>query len=143
MPASSLPFRSLLHAAWEPVARRDARVFQVAFLTAFLAFVLGWRGYTLAPPFMAIVIVGCLATQEIATRLSGAKPSGFLSPLISALSLCLLLRTGSPWVALLAAVLSIGSKFVIRVNGKHVFNPTNFGLLVTVALTGEIGRAHV
>ena len=129
--------RALVRGLWQPVARRDARVFQVAFLSAFLAFVLAYRDYTLPPLSMAVVVAGCLATQEVAARLSQAPASGYLSPLISALSLCLLLRTGSPWTALLAAVLSIASKFVIRYRGKHVFNPTNFGLLVTVALTGD------
>lgn len=135
LPTSSV--RRLVHAAWQPLARRDPRVFQVAFLTVFLAFVLAYRDLTLPPLSMAVAVVGCLATQAIATPLAGAKAAGYLSPLISALSICLLLRAGSPWTVLLAAALSIGSKFVIRVNDKHVFNPTNFGILVTVALTGD------
>jgi hypothetical protein len=54
------------------------------------------------------------------------------SALISGLSLCLLLRTDEPLLAAVAAVLAIGGKFVLRVRGKHVFNPTNFGLMVMV-----------
>jgi hypothetical protein len=61
------------------------------------------------------------------------------SAAISALSLCLLLRTGRPALATAAAVLAIGSKFVIRVRGKHVFNPTNFGLVaMMVASRGQV-----
>ncbi len=62
----------------------------------------------------------------------GAKPPGAYDPrsaLISGLSLCLLLRTNSLLLAITAAVVTIASKFVIRVNGKHLFNPTNFGVV--------------
>jgi enediyne biosynthesis protein E5 len=52
-------------------------------------------------------------------------------------ALCLLLRTSSPLVAAFAAALAIGSKSLIRVDGKHVFNPANFGIVAAVVLTGE------
>lgn len=77
---------------------------------------------------------------------SGAPPgAGFAfewrSALISALSLCLLLRARHPaWLAL-AALLAVGSKFVLRVpradggGHKHVLNPTN-GAIVLLLLAG-------
>ena len=40
-------------------------------------------------------------------------------------------------MAALAGVLAIASKFLLRVRGKHVFNPTNFGILAAVLLTGR------
>src|SRR5207247_3026269 len=60
------------------------------------------------------------------------------SALISGLSLCLILRTGSPGLATAAAVIAIASKFLIRFNGKHLFNPTNFGLVAMMALTPRV-----
>jgi Na+-transporting NADH:ubiquinone oxidoreductase subunit NqrB len=60
------------------------------------------------------------------------------SALISGLSLCLLLRTDSLLLAAAAAVLSVGSKFVLRVRGKHVFNPTNFGVVVMMLLGDRV-----
>jgi len=50
------------------------------------------------------------------------------------LSLCLLLRSDSLAIAAFAALVTIASKFLIRSQGKHVFNPTNFGLVVTILL---------
>lgn len=41
------------------------------------------------------------------------------------------------WVFVLAAFLSISGKFLIRRNKKHVFNPTNFGILLTVLFSGN------
>jgi hypothetical protein len=55
---------------------------------------------------------------------------------ISALSLCLLLRTDRLGLAVAAAVLSIASKFLIRWRGKHLFNPTNFGLVALMTASG-------
>jgi Na+-transporting NADH:ubiquinone oxidoreductase subunit NqrB len=50
--------------------------------------------------------------------------------------LCLLLRTNSLELAIAAAVVTVASKFVIRIEGKHLFNPTNFGIVVML-LTGH------
>ena len=57
------------------------------------------------------------------------------SALITALGLATMLRTPSPGVAALAAAVAITSKFVIRWNGKHLFNPTNFGLVFMILCT--------
>ena len=66
-------------------------------------------------------------------RLSNLPAFDPRSPLISALSLCLLLRTNDPAAAALASFIAIASKFVIRWKGKHLFNPTNLALVVMVA----------
>jgi Na+-transporting NADH:ubiquinone oxidoreductase subunit NqrB len=60
------------------------------------------------------------------------------SALISGLSLCLLLRTNYALLACLAAVITIAGKFLIRIRGKHVFNPTNGGIVAMLLLTGQV-----
>jgi Na+-transporting NADH:ubiquinone oxidoreductase subunit NqrB len=57
--------------------------------------------------------------------------------LISGLSLCLLLRTNFLHLAVLAAVVTIASKFLLRCNGKHIFNPTNFGLVFMLIVASD------
>jgi Na+-transporting NADH:ubiquinone oxidoreductase subunit NqrB len=59
------------------------------------------------------------------------------SPFISSLSLCLLLRTSSISIAALAAFVAIASKFLIRWRGKHIFNPTNFGIVAMALATNH------
>jgi enediyne biosynthesis protein E5 len=73
----------------------------------------------------------------------GGAPPRFdpRSAWISALSLCLLLRTDRLWLAVTAAVLAIAGKFFLRVGGKHLWNPTNFGLVVT--MTASRGQVWV
>lgn len=39
---------------------------------------------------------------------------------------------------MLTAVITIANKFVLRWNHKHIFNPTNFGIVATIALSGEV-----
>ncbi len=61
----------------------------------------------------------------------------FLSPLITSLGLSLLLRTEHYTTMVVASVVAVVSKFVLRVNGKHVFNPGNVGIVVAVVLTQD------
>ena len=68
--------------------------------------------------------------QQSRHAAGGRAPGlGCKSALISALSLCLLLRTDWLALAALAAVVAVGSKFLIRVRDKHVFNPTNLAIV--------------
>lgn len=117
--------------------RLDPRLYQIASLLGLLGYGMLLRGFDVSPARAALLLAACLATQLAATRLASLPAFEPRSALISGLSLCLLLRTDSAALALLAAVLTIASKFLIRVRGKHVFNPTNFGLVATMALTRE------
>jgi Na+-transporting NADH:ubiquinone oxidoreductase subunit NqrB len=60
------------------------------------------------------------------------------SAAISGLSLCLLLRSNSIVWPLLAAAIAVGSKFIIRWRGKHIFNPTNIAIVVLLMITPNI-----
>ena len=82
------------------------------------------------------VFLTALSIQFLGTKLAGLPRFDPLSPLISALSLTLLLRTDVFLLACLAAAIAIASKFLIRVNGKHVFNPANIAI-VTLVLTSD------
>jgi Na+-translocating ferredoxin:NAD+ oxidoreductase RnfD subunit len=86
----------------------------------------------------ALIIGSVLLTQYCCSRVWELPVFDPRSALISGLSLCLMLRTNSAWLAVLAAVVSIASKFLVRVRGKHIFNPTNFGIVALLAATGEV-----
>ena len=116
---------------------RDPRHLQIAFLSSFLVAGVGWLGFDVPvwqPPL--IVLTACL-TQWAMTRLFRAPPVGYLSPVITSLGLSLLLRTDAFWVGPFAAAVAISGKFVLRVRGKHLFNPTNLGLVVAMLLTSH------
>ena len=85
-----------------------------------------------------MTLTTALAVQRAGDWWVGAPwRSGAKSALISALSLCLLLRTDALWVAAVGSAIAVGSKFVVRIRGKHVFNPTN-GALVALLLTTDL-----
>src|SRR5205814_7013796 len=58
--------------------------------------------------------------------------------LISGLSLCLLLRTTRADLAALAAIVTIAGKFLIRARGKHLFSPTNGGIVAMLLITNQV-----
>jgi Na+-transporting NADH:ubiquinone oxidoreductase subunit NqrB len=59
------------------------------------------------------------------------------SPLITALGLSLLLRVDHLPTMMLAATLAIASKFCLKVEHKHYFNPANFGIVAVLSLTQD------
>ncbi len=112
---------------------RDPRWYQIAVLAGLLAYGMAALDFDVSP-LRALVLVGAaLATQWALGRVTGLPQFEPKSALISALSLCLLLRTGSHALAALVAAAAIASKFAFRVGGKHVFNPTNFGIMAFLA----------
>lgn len=115
---------------------RDPRHLQVASLGALLLYGMARLAFDVTPGRALLVLAVALLAQLVFGWVSGLPRFEARSALISGLSLCLLLRTPSDAVAALAAVLAVGSKFVLRLRGKHVFNPTDFGIVVTVAATG-------
>jgi len=116
----------------------DPRVYQIASLSGLLLYGIGARGFDVTPGRAAFLLASSLIAQWACERLVGLPRFEWRSALISGLSLCLLLRTNSWTLALLTVVIAISSKFVVRVRGKHVFNPTNVGLVAAMALTGEV-----
>lgn len=113
---------------------RDARVYQILFLGVLLGAGALARDFTLRPEQMALTFAAGLATQIACVRALGLQRVGILSALITCLGLSILLRADSLWVHPLAAALAIASKFTIRAQGKHLFNPANLGVIIGVAL---------
>ncbi len=112
---------------------RDPRWFQIATLGGLLFYGWGWLGFDITLSRIALTLGSVLVMQALATwqwHLPGYDPK---SALISGLSLCLLLRTNSAALVVLAAMIAIFSKFIVRWRGKHIFNPTNIALAALLA----------
>jgi len=118
---------------------KDARDYQILFLLLFLILGIGTRDWTLKPELMATIFASCLLTQRvlswaIAVPTPNSEPTdwGWRSAIITALGLCLLLRAESYTTMAIAAICAIGSKFLFKLDGKHWFNPANFGIIVAL-----------
>ncbi|MEO1404203.1 MAG: Na+-transporting NADH:ubiquinone oxidoreductase, subunit NqrB, partial [Cyanobacteria bacterium J06635_1] len=139
---------------------KDARDYQIIFLALFLLLGVAMRDWSLQPEMVAVAIGVSLVTQAglswiVGRRAKGGRgnelaithypspithhplPFNWRSPLVTALGLSLLLRTDHLWTMALAAGLAIASKFLFKVNGKHFFNPANFGIIAALALTSD------
>jgi Na+-transporting NADH:ubiquinone oxidoreductase subunit NqrB len=111
----------------------DPRLYQIASLGALLLYGLLQLQFDLSLWQIAVTLGTALLTQYVGTRCYKLPSFDPRSPLISALSLCLLLRTNDLAIAALASSIAIASKFIIRWKDKHLFNPTNLALVVMLA----------
>ena len=126
----------------------DARHGQIATLGTLLTYGMLRLGFDIGLAQVLVTLGAALAAQaaferEAACRADvalerGRLVSGLKSALISGLSLCLLLRTDWLALAALAAVVAVGSKFLLRVRGKHVFNPTNLAMVALMLTTDSV-----
>lgn len=138
---------------------KDARDYQIIFLSLFLVLGIGTRDWTLRPELIFILILTCLLTQWLAESITSALQAGnhqfnysdgtyfFLlnpiklpslrSAIITSLGLSLLLRADSYTTIIIAGFLSIVSKFIFKFRDKHFFNPANFGIISVLILTGD------
>ncbi|MFT5185718.1 MAG: Na+-transporting NADH:ubiquinone oxidoreductase subunit NqrB [Flavobacteriales bacterium] len=115
----------------------DPRDFQIAFLSVFLIYgiiALDWSADW--AKYLTLVSVSVIV-QAIGERIVNKDRSSWKSAVITALGLCLLLKSGELWVLALASAVAIAGKFLIRYQGKHVFNPGNFAIVSVLLLTDQ------
>jgi enediyne biosynthesis protein E5 len=84
-----------------------------------------------------IAIVASLLTELILSRIFVGKWPILASAYISGISVGILVRSPAFWPYVVCAVVSIMSKYVLRVNGKHIWNPSNFSISVLLFLAPE------
>lgn len=98
-------------------------------LTAHLSFGIleGWER-------TAIAIVTAITAELIMGRLTYGVWPHPASAYISGISAGILVRSPFYWPYVLTSLISITSKYVLRFRGRHLWNPTNFGVSAVVFL---------
>jgi Na+-transporting NADH:ubiquinone oxidoreductase subunit NqrB len=84
-----------------------------------------------------IAIVASLVTELILGRIFVGKWPNIASAYVSGISVGILVRSPAIWPYAICAIVSIMSKYVLRVNGRHIWNPSNFGISVLLFLAPE------
>jgi Na+-translocating ferredoxin:NAD+ oxidoreductase RnfD subunit len=81
---------------------------------------------------LALALATCMATEAALSWFTRGKVANLQSAYISGISLTLLLKPqgGALWPFALGAYLAISSKYVLRYRGNHLWNPTNFAIVV-------------
>ena len=113
----------------------DPRYYQIIVLSLLVGYSIVILDFGIRWQNVLAILIAALATQFIGTLCTRLPRFDPLSPLITSLSLTLLLRTDDLLLAAVAACIAIGSKFVIRFRGKHIFNPANFALVTLIFLS--------
>jgi hypothetical protein len=113
----------------------DPRCYQIAVLTGLVIFGVTVLDFGIRWQNALVIMATAQAVQYLGTRLAGLHRFDPLSALITSLSLTLLLRTDFMLLAAAAATIAIGSKFLIRVRDKHVFNPANVALVTLMLIS--------
>jgi Na+-transporting NADH:ubiquinone oxidoreductase subunit NqrB len=118
----------------------DPRDYQILFLTTFLGLGIFTRDWSIKPELICTLVITCCLTQVVMMLLWRRDRNILLSlksALITSLGLSLLLRADRPSTMILAGSLAIASKFVFTSNGKHWFNPANFGIIIALLITPD------
>jgi enediyne biosynthesis protein E5 len=92
-------------------------------ITAHLSFGI-LEGYTRT----AIAILSAIAAELLMARLTYGRWPHPASAYITGISVGILLRSPLLWPFALGGLISIASKYVLRVKGRHLWNPSNFGV---------------
>lgn len=128
--------------AWILPSRKDPRWLLAGFLGLYVVLGHLLLSFNRAPLEIGIALVSCVVLDMLYTRLSTGKMLFPLSAVISGLGLAILFTApGNGWLLVLTAWLTITSKYLITWRGRHLFNPTNFALVLMLLLSG--GQAAV
>jgi len=116
----------------------DPRWFQIGTLATLLSVIMIYSPFSFRLSAVVLIIVTALVTQYVFARICKLDHTAIIQSMLSAgitsLSLNLLFRADDLYLFPLAAFLAIASKFIIRVRGKHIFNPANFGIVSLLLL---------
>ena len=117
--------------------RFDNRYIAPLFITCIL--VIGHLSYGILESYerTALAIVSAIATELVLGRIFYGKWINLASAYITGISVGILIRSPAFWPYALCSVLSIMSKYVLRVRNRHLWNPSNFGICVLLFLAPQ------
>ena len=112
----------------------DSRYVAPAFITLIL--IVGHLSYGILESYWTtgLAIMTALAVELILGRLIYGKWPHPASAYITGISVGILVRSPAYWPYAVCSFLSISSKYVLRLHGRHLWNPSNFGISVMVFL---------
>ena len=85
-----------------------------------------------------LAIATAILVEVVLGRLLFGKWPHLASSYISGISIGMLIRSPEFWPYALCAAISITSKYVLRVDGRHLWNPSNFGIVAMLVLASHV-----
>jgi enediyne biosynthesis protein E5 len=137
VPLVQTPHQSSEQAAWKRFFSPQNRYLAPMFITCIL--VVGHLSFGILESYKktGIAIIASILTELILGRLFVGKWPNLASAYITGISVGILVRSPAFWPYAICAIVSIMSKYVLRVKGRHIWNPSNFGISVLLFLAPE------
>jgi enediyne biosynthesis protein E4 len=125
---------------WDGVPRGgDPRVPFAAILTVYAVLGTLWLGFNRSPSQIALTVAAGCGLDLLLHRVLRGRLVFPLSAYITSLSLAILLNYAHDhFLLFLPVFLAIGSKYLLTYRGRHVFNPSLFGVATTLLLAGNL-----
>lgn len=121
-------------AAWPSKWRMDPRLHSPLWITAVLIAGQLAAGILESPSQLALSVVIAIATELALGRITRGAWPPIASAYMTGASVGMLLRSPEYWPFAWCAMVSIMSKYVIRLDGRHVWNPSNLGISLLLFL---------
>jgi len=92
-------------------------------------------------PKTLLAIAVSVAAELVLGRIILGKWPHLASAYITGISVGILVRSPAYWPFALCSLISITSKYVLRVKDRHIWNPSNFGVSVILFLAGDVAAS--
>ena len=124
-------------AGWKHFISLDNRYIAPIFITCIL--LAGHLSFGILESYQkTLLAIGTSILAElILGRIFLHKWPNLASAYITGISVGILLRSPAFWPYALCSLIAITSKYVLRVKGRHIWNPSNFGICVMLFLASD------
>lgn len=85
----------------------------------------------------ALAIITSIACEAVLGLIFWGRLPHLASAYVSGISVGMLVRSPEMWPYALCAALSITSKYLIRLDNRHIWNPSNFGIVMMLLLASH------
>ena len=122
---------------WKSWVSLENRFVPPVFITLIL--LVGHLGFGILEsyPKTLLAIAASITAELILGKIFLGKWPHLASAYITGISVGILVRSPAYWPFALCALISITSKYVLRVKDRHIWNPSNFGISALLFLAGD------
>ncbi|HKJ45526.1 MAG TPA: hypothetical protein VJ991_06810 [Balneolales bacterium] len=121
---------------WIPIYT-DKRYIAPIFITLILIAAELSFGILEGYPKLATAILASLGTELILGKIVTGKWRNLASAYVSGISVAILIRSPMIWPYALCSIIAITTKYVLRYKGRHIWNPSNFGVVALLLLASD------
>ena len=137
-PAIAIPASpSVKPPQWKTWLTLENRYIPPVFITLILLIGHLTYGILESYPKTLLAIATAVGVELLLGRIFLGKWPNVASAYISGISVGILIRSPAFWPYALCAAIAITSKYVLRLKGRHLWNPSNFGICVMLFLAAE------